>query len=101
LPLEEKAATTADVEDVFVAAPGVQAEHEVAVAKLADFDVEEKEEAFGEEKTCGPGKRSGNERDRSEVDEARRKDRDEQAERTGEKEVAHDGRGIDAVVGFG
>ena len=36
------------------AAPGVQAEHEAAVAELADFNVEQKEKTFGDEKTRGP-----------------------------------------------
>ncbi len=51
---EEKAATTADVEDLLVAAPRVKAEHEIAMAEFSDLDVKQKEEAFGDEEAGGP-----------------------------------------------
>ena len=43
---EQKAATAAYVENLLIAAPVVEAEHEVAVAELADLDVEEEEAAL-------------------------------------------------------
>jgi hypothetical protein len=51
---EEEATAAAYVEDLLVAAPGVEVEHEVAVSEFAYFDVEKEEEAFCDEKACGP-----------------------------------------------
>ena len=58
---EEKTAAATYVEDVLVSAPGVQAEHEVAVTELADLDVEEEEKSLREKKASRPEERASGE----------------------------------------
>jgi hypothetical protein len=97
---EEKASAAAYVEDVFVSTPWVQAEHEIAVAELADLDVKQEEKSFGKEKACGPIEAASIQIDGADVENGRREDGHQQKGRADEKEVAHDGGCIYAVVGF-
>jgi hypothetical protein len=99
---EEKAAAAANVENVFITVPSMQVEHKVAVAKLAYFDVEQKEEGFGEKEAAGPREHGGElEVDPAEMEAGRREDAEEDACRADDKEVAHDRGSVDAVVRFG
>jgi hypothetical protein len=97
---EEKASTAAYVEDIFVATPWVQAEHEVAVAELADLDVKKEEEAFGNEKSGWPIEAASIQIDGSDVKDMGREDGHQQKGSADEKEVAHYGGCIYAVVEF-
>jgi hypothetical protein len=97
---EEKASAAAYVEDIFVATPRVQAEHEIAVAELADLDVKQEEKSFGKEKAGWPIEAASIQIDGADMENGRREDGHQQKSRADEKEVAHDGRCIYAVVEF-
>jgi hypothetical protein len=97
---EEEASSAAYVEDVFVATPCVQAEHEVAVAEFAYFDVKQEEKALGDEEARGPIEAASVQIDGAEVKDMRGKDSYQKTSSADEKEVAHDGGCIYAVVGF-
>ncbi len=97
---KEEAATAAYVEDVLVAPPGVQIEHEVAMAELANFDVEEKEKAFADEEAGRPVEAASVEVNRPDVKNRRAEDSGQQEGSADEEEVAHDGWCVYAVVRF-
>jgi hypothetical protein len=97
---EEKAASTAYVENLLIAAPVVEGEHEVAMMKLSDLDVEEVKEGLDEKKASGPEEGSGDEPDGAKIERRWKKKAQQKAERAEEKEVAEDCGRVDAVVGL-
>lgn len=97
---EEKASAATYVEDVFVSAPWVEAQHEVTVTELADLDVEQEEKSFGNEKAGWPIEAARIQIDGADVEDRRGKDGYQKEGGADEKEVAHDGGCIYAVVEF-
>jgi len=68
------------------------------MAELAYFDVEQEEEAFGDEEACRPKEGKTSEEDRADMEVARHEDTEQEAGSADEEEIAHDGRSVDAVV---
>ena len=76
----------------------MEAEHEVAMAEFADLDVEQEEETFCDEESCGPVKPTRGERNGAKMEGVWRKDSEKQTEGAKREEIAHDGGCVYAVI---